>query len=123
MDKAYQAKKTKKSTIPNRCWKKREAVRRKSYIPIMPEEVKVTTGEQESTLEEMDNLSSTHHDIAWNFKRGNYIRQLEGATHEDLHDLYYEKDKTIPQQGLSWAAIKIRLRRNPTFKKIILVTH
>ena len=28
-------------------------------------------------------------------------------------NLYFEKDKHIPQQGLNWAAIKIRLKRQP----------
>ena len=28
-------------------------------------------------------------------------------------NLYFEKDKHIPQQGLNWAAIKIRLRKKP----------
>ena len=44
MDKAYQATKNKKVKIPNRCWKKLEAVRRKSYKPIVLEEIQVTTG-------------------------------------------------------------------------------
>ena len=32
-------------------------------------------------------------------------------------DLYYEKDRFIPQQGLNWAAIKIRLRKNDKKKQ------
>ena len=28
-------------------------------------------------------------------------------------NLYYERDKHIPQQGLNWAAIKVRLRKKP----------
>ena len=28
-------------------------------------------------------------------------------------DLYYEKDRNIPQQGLNWAAIQIKLRHQP----------
>ena len=31
--------------------------------------------------------------------------------------LYYEEDRFIPQQGLNWAAIKIRLRKHPQAKK------
>ena len=28
-------------------------------------------------------------------------------------NLYFEKDKYIPQKGLNWAAVKIRLRKKP----------
>ena len=31
--------------------------------------------------------------------------------------LKFERDRYIPQQGLNWAAIKIRLRKNPKLKK------
>ena len=31
-------------------------------------------------------------------------------------NLYFEKDKHIPQQGLKWAAVKIRLRKQPGHK-------
>ena len=44
------------------------------------------TREQQFDTEELDHVLANRYTIEWNFKKGNYIRQLEGSSYEDLHD-------------------------------------
>ena len=86
IDQAYRVTKNPQFKLPTRCWRKLEAVRKKSYVPIVPEGVGVFTGGQQFSMDELENIASNRYAIGWNFKKSNYIRQLEGATFEDLHD-------------------------------------
>ena len=73
--------------LPARCWIKLQAVREKSYVPIVPEGLGVFTGEQQLSVDELENVASNRYAVEWNFKKKrNYIRQLEGTIFEELHD-------------------------------------
>ena len=83
---AYAATGGRRYKLPVRCCQKSQAVRQKSYVPLVPEGQGVFTGEQRFLIEELDNIPSNRYAIEWNFKQGNYIRQIVGSSYDDLHD-------------------------------------
>ena len=55
-------------------------------MPFVPEGQGVVTGEQTFSIEEFDHIPSNRYVVEWNFKKGNYIRQIMGSSFEDLRD-------------------------------------
>ena len=61
-------------------------MRRTRSVPFVLEDVAVFTGEQDFDIEDLDSFRQNRFIPEWNFKGGNYIRQIVGETFDDLHD-------------------------------------
>ena len=48
-------------------------------------DVTIFIGEQEFDIDDFDNVRQNRFIPEYNFKRGNYIRQIVGSSYEDLH--------------------------------------
>ena len=55
-------------------------------MPLVPKDVDIFTGEQDFDLEDLSHVRANRYAPEWNFKKGNYIRQMVGESYEDLHD-------------------------------------
>ena len=72
--------------LPQRVYRKLQVVQQRSYKPLVPENVSVFTGEQRFDDEDLNWIHQNRNAWEWNFKKGNYIRQIRGETLETLMD-------------------------------------
>ena len=72
--------------IPDILKRKLEAVRKRSYRPLVPEGTQPHDGRQEFILDELDGNIYNRYDVGSNFRPGNYVFQIDGEKVADLHD-------------------------------------
>ena len=80
MHRAYLATGKPKFKLPQRVYKKLQAVQRKSYKHLVPENVSVFIGVQHFDDEDLNWIPQNRNAWEWNFRKGNYIRQIRGET-------------------------------------------